>query len=182
MAGVAAVGLHPVVSPVGAHGVREHTRNWLVDQTNLWNVAITRARSQLVVVGDHGWWASQQGLLAELAHGSFANAETSPTAARSAADRLHASLHRSGLHVERDVKMGGHRYEIMTSGPTATVALVVDDPAGDADGRELRKILAWIDVAANTVTVRRVPIWRCYTEPDLVVAELAMKAHLPPGA
>ena len=166
-----------VISPVGAHGVRERTRNWLIHQTNLWNVAITRARSQLVVVGDHEWWAAQQGLLAELARGSSAKEETSPTAVRSAADQLHASLRRSGLHVERDVMMGGHRYEIMTSGPAATMALVVDDPAGDADGRGLRKVLTWIDVAANTVTVRRVPIWRCYTEPDLVVAELAVKAH-----
>ncbi|MGB6164368.1 MAG: DEAD/DEAH box helicase [Pseudonocardiaceae bacterium] len=50
-----------VVSPVGAHGVRESTRNWLVHQTNLWNVAITRAKSQLVVVGDHAWWVTTRG-------------------------------------------------------------------------------------------------------------------------
>ncbi|MGH8887320.1 MAG: caspase, EACC1-associated type [Egibacteraceae bacterium] len=171
-----------VISPVGAHGVRQRTRNWLIHQINLWNVAITRARSQLIVVGDHEWWASQQGLLAELARGSFSNDEISPTAVRSAADRLHASLRRSGLHVERGVTVGAHRYELVTSDPAATVALVVDDPAGDADGRGLRKVLAWIDVAASTVIVRRVPIWRCYTEPDLVAAELAMKAHPPPDA
>jgi hypothetical protein len=161
-----------VVSPVGAPGVRDRTRNWLVHQTNLWNVAITRARSQLVVVGDHDWWASQPGLLAKLARGS-ANGETSTTAPHSAADRLHDALRSSGLHVERDVVMAGRRYDIRTSGPVTTVALVVDDPEGNADGRGLRKVMAWIDVAANTVTVRRIPAWRCYTEPDLVVAELA---------
>lgn len=163
-----------VVSPVGAHGVRERTRNWLVHQTNLWNVAITRARSQLVVVGDHEWWASQQGLLAELARGS-ANGQTGTTAPRSAADNLHAALRHSGLRVERDVMLAGRRYDIMTGAPAATLALVVDDPEGDADGRGLRKVLAWIDLAATAVTVRRVPVWRCYTEPDLVVAELAHK-------
>jgi hypothetical protein len=162
-----------VISPVGAHGVRERTRNWLIHQTNLWNVAITRARSQLVVVGDQEWWAAQQGLLAELAHGSSAKEEASPTGIRSAADQLHDSLRRSGLHVERDVRRGFHRYEIVTDSAEATIALVVDDPAGDADGRRLRQVLTWIDVAASTVIVRRVPIWRCYTEPDLVVAELA---------
>ncbi|MEA2203042.1 MAG: hypothetical protein QOI89_3782, partial [Solirubrobacteraceae bacterium] len=166
-----------VISPVGAHGVRERTRNWLVHQTNLWNVAITRARSQLIVVGDQEWWASQQGLLTGLARGS-ANGKTNTTVPRSAADRLHAALRRSGLHVERDVMMAGRRYDIRTTGPAATVALVVDDPEGDADGQKLRKVLARIDVAANTVTVCRVPVWRCYTEPDLVVAELTHEGPL----
>ncbi|MGH3829754.1 MAG: caspase, EACC1-associated type [Pseudonocardiaceae bacterium] len=161
-----------VISPVGAHGMRERTRNWLVHQTNLWNVAITRARSQLVVVGDQGWWASQLGLLTELARGST-NGETSATSPRSAADQLHAALRRSDRHVERDVMMAGRRYDIVTGAPAVTMALVVDDPEGDADGRGLRKVLAWIDVAVTTATVRRVPAWRCYAEPDLVAAELA---------
>jgi superfamily I DNA and/or RNA helicase len=163
-----------VISPVGAHGVRDRTRNWLVHQTNLWNVAITRARSQLIVVGDHEWWASQQGLLTELTRGST-NGATSTTASLSAADRLHDALRHSGLRVNRDVMMASRRYDIMTNSPAGTVALVVDDPNGDADGRGLRKVLASIDVAPDTVTVRRVPAWRCYTEPDVVVAELVHK-------
>lgn len=167
-----------VISPVGAHGVRDRTRNWLVHQTNLWNVAITRARSQLIVVGDHEWWASQRGLLTELTRGS-ANGATSTTASLSAADRLHDALRHSGLRVTRDVMMASRRYDIMTNSPAGTVALVVDDPNGDAAGRGLRKVLASIDVAPDTVTVRRVPAWRCYTEPDLVVAELVHKG--PPA-
>ncbi|MGB8202534.1 MAG: hypothetical protein WCF33_23095 [Pseudonocardiaceae bacterium] len=67
----------------------------------------------------------------------------------------------------------------MIGAPVATVALVVDDPEGDADGRGLRKVLAGIDVAATTVAVRRLPAWRCYTEPDLVVAELAHSVAIP---
>jgi hypothetical protein len=59
---------------------------------------------------------------------------------------LHAALRRSGLRVERDIILAGHRYDIMASAPAATVALIVDDPEGDADGRGLRKVLAWIDV------------------------------------
>jgi len=141
---------------------------------------LTRARSQLIVVGDREWWSSQQGLLTELAC-KPASGETSTTGLRLAADRLHSALRRSGLHVERDVMMAGRRYDMRTTGPAATVALVVDDPEGDADGRGLRKVLAWLDIAANTVTVRRIPAWRCYTEPDLVVAELA-RGHPPAEA
>ncbi|MBV9160914.1 MAG: AAA family ATPase [Pseudonocardiales bacterium] len=167
-----------VVSPVGAHGVRDRTRNWLVHQTNLWNVAITRARSQLVVVGDREWWASQRGLLSELACGS-GDGQTRTIVPQTAADRLHAALRRTDLRVERDVMMAGRRYDIIASGPAETTALVVDDPQGDADGRGLRRLLAWIDVAANTLTVRRVPAWRCYAEPDLIVAELIHQRSLP---
>jgi hypothetical protein len=102
------------------------------------------------------------------------------TASRSAADNLHAALRRSGLQVKRDVMLVGRRYDIMTGAPAATVALVVDDPEGDPDGQGLRKILARIDVAPTTVAVRRVPAWRCYTEPDLVVAELAHERRTSP--
>ena len=76
--------------------------------------------------------------------------------------------------------MASRRYDIMTASPAGTVALVVDDPNGDADGRGLRKVLASIDVAPDTVTVHRIPAWRCYTEPDLVVAELVHQGQPAP--
>ncbi|MGI8648746.1 MAG: peptidase C14 [Acidimicrobiales bacterium] len=169
-----------VISPVGAHGVRDNTRNWLVHQTHLWNVAITRARSQLVVVGDRQWWASQQGLLTELARESN-NSDAEITAPYAAADRLHAALQRSGLNVERDAVMAGRRYDIVASGSAARAALLIDDPQGDRDGKKLRKVLAWIDIATASTTVHRIPAWRCYAEPDLVIAELSLEG-LPAAA
>jgi superfamily I DNA and/or RNA helicase len=32
-----------LISPVGGNGIAQSTRNWLVSQADLWNVAITRA-------------------------------------------------------------------------------------------------------------------------------------------
>ncbi|BCJ64346.1 AAA domain-containing protein [Polymorphospora rubra] len=161
-----------VISPVGAHGISDSTRNWLVHQTNLWNVAITRARSQLVVVGDRSWWASQRGLLAALAT-SREPTEGTPDAAPNPADRLHAALRKRGLTVRRDVTMSGHTLDLLVRAGDAEVAVLVDDPTGNADGRALRKVLAQIDITNGKTTVRRVPVWRCLAEPEQVAAELS---------
>ncbi|WP_435824804.1 DEAD/DEAH box helicase [Micromonospora zamorensis] len=91
-----------VVSPVGRMAFRTAPRGWLVQETNLWNVAITRARSQLVVIGDRSWWSGQRGLLTALA--SVRDLTTAQLdAATGAADQLHLALRRAGLTVRRDV-------------------------------------------------------------------------------
>ncbi|MFY1685025.1 AAA domain-containing protein [Micromonospora sp. WMMD730] len=161
-----------VVSPIGAHGVPDRTRGWLVHQTNLWNVAITRARSQLVVVGDRSWWSAQRGLLTALALGGDATGTRSDVDSV-AADRLHRALRQVGLTVRRDVPVAGQTVDIVVRRESVELAVVVDDPAGDPEGRELRKVLARLDVTGGSHPVRRVPAWRCLAEPEQVAAELA---------
>lgn len=160
-----------VISPVGAYGIRDRTRDWLVHQTNLWNVAITRAKSQLMVVGDRTWWSGQRGLLAAVAAGGDHHGRDADRPA-DAADRLHAALRRTGATVQRKVVVDGQVFDLAVMGANGTRRVVVDDPAGDADGRGLRKLLAQMDIAGDPAAVRRVPAWRCLAEPDLVAAEL----------
>lgn len=160
-----------VISPVGAYGIRDRTRDWLVHQTNLWNVAITRAKSQLVVVGDQTWWSSQRGLLAAVATGDDQRGHELDRSFE-AADRLHAALRPTGLVVRRQVLVAGQVFDLVVEGPGGTFRVLVDDPMGDADGRSLRKLLAQLDIADEPAAVRRVPAWRCLAEPDLVAAEL----------
>ncbi|MFD6608216.1 AAA domain-containing protein [Micromonospora chalcea] len=160
-----------VVSPVGAHGIPDRTRGWLVHQTNLWNVAVTRARSQLVVVGDRSWWSGQRGLLTALALvGQVADAQ--PGSATVPADRLHLALRGVGLTVRRDVPVNGRAVDFAVGRGDVELAIVVDDPAGDAAGRGLRRVLAQLDVISGAIPVRRVPAWRCLAEPEQVAAEL----------
>ncbi|MEH1014211.1 AAA domain-containing protein [Micromonospora sp. CPCC 206060] len=169
-----------VVSPVGAHGIRDSTRNWLVNQTNLWNVAITRARSQLVVVGDRSWWAAQTGLLPAIA--APVTADDAPAPAAPAADALHAALRRAGFQISRDVWLAGYRYDIVATSTEGggSLAVLVDDPQGEADGRALRKVLARLDVAPAPMPVVRLAAWRCLAEPESVAREL--RSRLPgPG-
>ncbi|WP_433390348.1 caspase, EACC1-associated type [Micromonospora sp. KLBMP9576] len=167
-----------VVSPVGAHGIPDRTRGWLVHQTNLWNVAITRARSQLVVVGDRSWWSGQRGLLTALARGPGGTAAGTATAA-GPADRLHRALRNAGLTVRRDVALAGRRADMVVRHADVELAVVVDDPAGDPDGRRLRKVLAHLDVVGGLQPVRRVPAWRALAEPGQVAAELADELRRP---
>ncbi|WP_329007477.1 AAA domain-containing protein [Micromonospora rifamycinica] len=165
-----------VVSPVGAHGVPDRTRGWLVHQTNLWNVAITRARSQLVVVGDRSWWSGQRGLLTALASADSAT-QARPGADSLPADRLHRALRQVGLVVRRDVPVAGQPVDIVVRREDVELAVVVDDPTGDPDGRGLRKVLARLDVTGGSTPARRVPAWRCLAEPERVAAELADALH-----
>ncbi|WP_328368310.1 AAA domain-containing protein [Micromonospora zamorensis] len=160
-----------VVSPVGAHGIPDRTRGWLVHQTNLWNVAITRARSQLVVVGDRSWWSGQRGLLTALA--SVRDLTTAQLdAATGAADQLHLALRRAGLTVRRDVAVDGRAVDLLVQHGDVELAVVVDDPAGDPDGGQLRKVLAQLDIIGGATPAHRVPAWRCLAEPEQVAAEL----------
>ncbi|MFI5931891.1 AAA domain-containing protein [Actinoplanes sp. NPDC051494] len=160
-----------VISAVGADGIQGPTRNWLVHQTNLWNVAITRAQSQLVIVGDQSWWSGQRGLLASVAQGAGRGASDHGRPV-DAADQLHAALRGSGLTVRRDVSVQGSVHDLVVSGPDRELAVLVDDPAGDPDGRAFRKVLARLDVTGGPASVLRVPVWRCLAQPRDVAAEL----------
>lgn len=56
-----------VLSPVAAHNTPSRTTHWVASQVNLWNVAATRAKSQLITVGSRAFWQDQGGLPALLA-------------------------------------------------------------------------------------------------------------------
>jgi hypothetical protein len=156
-----------IVSPVGSSGITARTQRWLVGQTNLWNVAITRARSSLIVVGDRDWWAIQRSLLTELLAAERPTPSSVSQTGVQAVDALQAAFRRAGRQIVRDVVVDGRRYDLLIN---ETTLIVVDDPAGDPDGRKFRKLLAWLDLEPDGLKVVRVPAWRCLAEPDQVVA------------
>lgn len=51
-----------VFSLVAGQGMHPGAVEWVAGQLNLWNVAITRARSHLIVVGDKGLWRQRGGV------------------------------------------------------------------------------------------------------------------------
>jgi hypothetical protein len=160
-----------LISPVAAQGISEKTRGWLVQQTNLWNVAITRARSQLIVVGDRSWWSGQRGLLADLTRPATATAPGANTGPQPV-DQLIFGLRQAGLTVQWGTPLPGYPVDITVTSGTKRLAVLVDDPGSDPDGRPLRRILARLDIIAKVTEARRVPAWRCLAEPEKVVAEL----------
>ena len=167
-----------IISPVGAADIATWTRNWLLSEINLWNVAITRARSRMIVVGDRRWWAAQSGMLAELASapaGLLArNRPDSPTT-----DSIAAALLRAGQTPERDVTLAGQSCEFLVRRPEGDIALMLDAP-GVADGHGLRRRLRRVDAAQRTGTrVLRVPVWRAQADPADVARDLLGKQPGP---
>jgi hypothetical protein len=156
-----------VLSPVATDNTPSRTTHWVASQINLWNVAITRAKSQLITVGSHGFWQAQNGLPALLAERSSllragtggrresgrgigirgingaGEAAASPAAAfrEELADRLHQHLGRHGISdIERAAVVGGQIMDLLITKDGENIALLIDTgPLPDRDpARELR--------------------------------------------
>ncbi|QPP06763.1 AAA family ATPase [Streptomyces bathyalis] len=146
-----------VLSPVATTNTPPRTAHWVASQVNLWNVAITRAKSQLITVGGHSYWQKRTGLPHLLSSRSIlwdreGIVGASPTPAlkpgaqpdprhRDLADAVQQFLTSQGVvDVERDALVGGQRIDLLFSAPTGNTAVVIDAgaPPGRAPARHLR--------------------------------------------
>ncbi|MEU1801390.1 AAA domain-containing protein [Streptomyces sp. NPDC019937] len=150
-----------VLSPVATLNTPPRTTHWVAGQVNLWNVAITRAKSQLITVGSHAFWQGQSGLPAMLAgrsallgsdsdHGSGAGdavggtqgAAGPGTAFRQGlADQLQQYLGERGItDVERAAVVGGHAVDLVFTVDGENTAVLIDTgpPPGRDPARHLR--------------------------------------------
>ncbi|WP_078589089.1 MULTISPECIES: DEAD/DEAH box helicase [Streptomyces] len=153
-----------VLTLVATDNAPQNTIHWVAGQMNLWNVAVTRARSQLITVGHRAFWQKHAGLPAELASRSVpVNRDRTtrpaaldhvpitpvPVSARHTelADRLQAHLDDHGIHaLERSVPVGGTTVDFVVttrgqvSGNDENVVLIIDEgPRNDEEpARHLR--------------------------------------------
>ncbi|WP_050997070.1 MULTISPECIES: caspase, EACC1-associated type [Frankia] len=139
-----------VFSLVAADGIRPGTASWLEQQANLWNVAITRARSHLIVVGDSHYWHSRGGLGGSL----LAAAQQGPgTTQRDAvadaqyeyrlrlAELLAVTYPQTAAQFGQTV--GGYPADAVVTTSTGQTAMLLDRGHGTADpARHLRVQLA----------------------------------------
>ncbi|ADD42615.1 caspase, EACC1-associated type [Stackebrandtia nassauensis] len=161
-----------ILSPVGSDGIREMSAQWMVKQTNLWNVAITRAKSRLFVVCDRGWWGQHPSLLTQLLE-ETENHDVDD-ASSELVDRLQGELDAAGVEIiARDQPIAGQHCHLQIAGARRPRALFVD--LGEPDeGKAYRQLLAKLDLIAGAgVEPIRIPAWRCLSEPDAVARELA---------
>ncbi|WP_051837426.1 caspase, EACC1-associated type [Streptomyces sp. NRRL F-2580] len=134
-----------VLSPVATHNTPPRTAHWVASQVNLWNVAITRAKSQLVTVGSHTFWQGQAGLpallaersslLSAVAHGA-ADPDVRPVTApvttaskfrEELADRIQQHLAARGVtDLERAAPVGGHTVDLLFTADGANTAVLID--------------------------------------------------------
>ncbi|MER5183244.1 C-terminal helicase domain-containing protein [Streptomyces sp. NPDC002896] len=144
-----------VLSPVATHNTPSRTAHWVASQVNLWNVAVTRAKSQLITVGGHAFWQGQSGLPTLLASrlmplgrtgedGVPVVTATSVTGFREGlADRLQQYLAARGItEVERAAMVGGHPVDLLFTEAGKNTAVLIDPgpPPGGDPARHLRLI------------------------------------------
>ncbi|WP_309095529.1 AAA domain-containing protein, partial [Streptomyces sp.] len=177
-----------VLSPVAAPNTPPRTTHWVASQVNLWNVAVTRAKSQLITVGGLAFWQEQSGLPALLATRSAplgAGDDGAPaeagmpgpvTGAREdLTDRLQRYLTERGItDLERAVLVGGHPVDLLFTDAGENTAVLIDPgPGPGADpARHLRLLHARGDLltglpsggqgakACPVSRTVRVPAWR----------------------
>ncbi|KUN90258.1 peptidase C14 [Streptomyces bungoensis] len=177
-----------VLSPVATHNTPPRTTHWVASQVNLWNVAVTRAKSQLITVGGHAFWQGQSGLPTLLAGrsvplGADAGEDGGPVSTASSAtgfreelaDRLQQYLTERGIFdLERAAVVGGHPVDLLFTEAGENTAVLIDpgpQPGGDP-ARHLRLTHARGDLltglpsggygakACPVGRTVRVPAWR----------------------
>ncbi len=172
-----------VFSPVLAEGIAETSASWLSGTPNLFNVAITRARSHLLIVGSLRYCRASDGALGELAryvHESRTADRVSAMGARGrldslAEERLFEALTDRGVVSEPKVRVGGYACDFLVEGQDTAINLECDGfQHRSSSGRLRRQDLARDRLVEGLgMRVLRVPAWRCLSEPEAVAEELA---------
>ncbi|WP_433334569.1 caspase, EACC1-associated type [Spirillospora sp. CA-294931] len=161
-----------IFSLVAAEGMRSGTIRWVERQLNLWNVAITRARSHLIVVGDADLWLRQGGIGAAL-HEAAQSRDKASSFPGSVSGDLSARLFKSlsTLHpeatVELDVTVNGHRLDALLRGADRDTAVLLDPgpPEGTDAARHLRLMLRRRDLLTSgdgEHPAHRLPAWKVF--------------------
>jgi RecA/RadA recombinase len=161
-----------VFSLVAGKSMRPNTRRWLRGELNLWNVAITRARSHLVLVGDRDFWLKEGGIGQALVN----VAEEPPEDRSNELDALDPLLNRldqqlnisSNIQVKLLEILDGYDVDAVVLDSVTTTAVLLDRGHSDiAPARHLRlqyerqRLLAEQDTTRRVV---RIPAWRLFDD------------------
>ncbi|MGP3951938.1 DEAD/DEAH box helicase [Streptomyces sp. 7N604] len=161
-----------VFSLVAGAGMYPGAIGWVDRQLNLWNVAITRARSHLIVVGDADLWRKRGGVAATLLE---AAGDIVPRAGEGETDELLKRLYQElskqpGTSVALGEKINGHPADaIMRKAEDAPTAVLFDSgPSDDSNAaRHLRLMLhrkKLLDGGKHAGTAMRYPAWKLYED------------------
>ncbi|OLL71351.1 DNA helicase [Pseudonocardia sp. Ae168_Ps1] len=150
-----------VLSLVAGRNEAPRRFDWIDQQPELWNVAITRARSRLVVVGDADLWRDRGGVGAELLDAASAAADAVPPVHHELdddlADRLYEVLEQVGSsEVRLRATVDGHPVDGLLSDGRAV--LVDDSGAAAQPGARLKRTLT----RSRLSEAIRIPAWTLY--------------------
>jgi len=146
---------------------------------NLWNVAITRAKAHLLIIGDRSFWQHHGALGGKLIDRIDAIGELESTWPHGSElrDLLYARLASLDLkELELSVPVNGAILDARFVGADGGHTGLLLDPGAKEDelpGGHLRRKLVRVDIATppdDTLSVRRLPAWRLYGADTEVIA------------
>ena len=156
--------------------------NWIEQQRNLINVAVSRARRMLVVLGHPDLDAERSRTLASLREYILAVESASgrrgscvPVNTHSDAERLLLeAMERRGLAPIGKFDVEGFELDFALMDGSAKLNVEVDgDHHLDVRGRQRRNDVARDEILGRMGwKVLRIPAWRCHDEPDIAVDEV----------
>lgn len=159
-----------IFSLVAGQGMRDRSIRWVDRQLNMWNVAITRARSHLIVVGDSELWRGRGGVGAALwaaantAGGNVVGKDGGEP--RELVKRLYRSLSTGnpGGGVELGGTVNGHPTDALVRQDDGTTAVLLDPGPGEGtdEVRHLRLMLRRRELLDGRNAAVRIPAWRLY--------------------
>lgn len=177
-----------IFSLVGGDGMPSRTLDWFDQQRELWNVAITRARSRLIVVGDARLWEGRSVTGRHLLRAArSAEAVESEPLDDDTADLLHDAVAAAATHagdgwsVSIGDRVHGYRCESVLGPDGRSRPIVLD--TGVSDGSPA----VHLDLALRRTALLgpdevRLPVWTLSSPADL--AELLagdFRAHVVGG-
>ncbi|MFC8965094.1 AAA domain-containing protein [Streptomyces sp. NPDC057094] len=158
-----------LLSLVAGERMRPSAINWLCREVNLWNVAVTRARSHLIVFGGRHFWAARTGMPGVLLDAAEANTVQAGSGAdpepqhELIGDLLQRLLtdEVSGVMLDRDVTVDGYPYDfdVRRGADVAQVRLDHGVSPDSEDGRHLRLALNHTLLLPSGV---RLPAWHVW--------------------
>ncbi|MFG2179611.1 AAA domain-containing protein [Streptomyces abikoensis] len=160
-----------IFSLVAGEGMHRQSIAWVEGQLNLWNVAITRARSHLIVVGDPDLWVGRGGVGAALHRAADASAGTAIQEPDELLTRLYESLSATSsgsASVELGVTVHGHMADAVVRTTASATAVLLDrgPEEGTDPARHLRLMLRRRDLLEGDADAGekavRLPAWRLY--------------------
>jgi len=169
-------------SPVAAEGVARSSLSWLIGTPNLFNVAVSRARSYLLVVGDFGFCAETEGLLGDLAD-YVKNLEVDRRVGAAglrgdldslAEERLYRELVKLEIEATPKREVFHYKCDFVVEGESVAVNVECDGRHHLTEcGRKRRQDIARDRlIESKGYDVVRVPAWRCLEEPRAVAEEI----------
>ncbi|MFL6076956.1 MAG: caspase, EACC1-associated type [Mycobacteriales bacterium] len=155
---------------VAGSGMREGSVAWLEAQRNLWNVAVSRARAHLVIVGDDTYWAAQRSVGADLVAAVNGTVGQQP-GGDVLTQRLYERLsQRHGSTVELATPINGHLADATVRRDGTSTAVLLDRAAPAATDDPARHLRLQYQKAAllhdpkGARNVVRLPAWTLYDD------------------